>query len=77
MRRPVLTSWLSFGNRKTKKHIGTPERANFEFRRLSGEDFVSKYETFCSQRGNSHVFVKTVISNMKTVIRTILNWNSV
>ena len=77
MRRPVLTSWLSFGNRKTKKHIGTPERANFEFRRLSGEDFVSNHENLYSQRGNSRIFVKAVFSNMKTIIRTILNWNSV
>eukprot|EP00092_Neocalanus_flemingeri_P019780 GFUD01021424.1.p1 GENE.GFUD01021424.1~~GFUD01021424.1.p1 ORF type:complete len:125 (-),score=10.22 GFUD01021424.1:14-388(-) len=36
-RRPLLSSWLNFGNRKTRKHIGIPERANFDFRSNSGE----------------------------------------
>ena len=67
MGRPV--KWLSFGNRKTKKHIENPEKANFEFRRISG---VSNYARFDIKRGNSHIFVNTIISNMKTIIRTIL-----
>ena len=37
-RRSSLFSWLSFGKRRTKKHTGTPEKANFDFRRFNEEE---------------------------------------
>jgi hypothetical protein len=37
-RRSSMLSWLSFGNRRMKKHTGTPERANFDFRRFNYEE---------------------------------------
>ena len=33
-----MVSWLSFGNRRMKKHTGTPEKANFDFRRFNYEE---------------------------------------
>jgi hypothetical protein len=39
-RRPSLPSWPSFRNRKTRKHMGTPEKANFDFRRYNSEESV-------------------------------------
>ena len=33
-------SWILIGNRKTRKHPGTPEKADFDFRPNNGEDSV-------------------------------------
>ena len=51
-RRP---SWLISGNRKTRKHTGTQEKANFDFRSNYGED--SEDSTINSALHLDHIFV--------------------
>ena len=46
------SSWIRFGIRRTKKHMGTPERANFDFRSIESEDLGLRSR--CSSSRSSH-----------------------